>query len=401
MQIQRLLMVLCFLCLATDLRAWPPSEQDREHWQALCVSGNCKALRKLLDNLAEQGEPVRGWVSMVLNHHGETPLHVAVEHDHGPLVALLLALGAAVNALSTVDRTTPLQRAIRRGNRLLILVLLQGGARFLENSLSDRGQSINLANMHGHADCAQWLMSVMDYQETQVAYRRRSWWVRLFGCGVQYLPEDPYQETNLHRHTRCGDTTAIGSCLRLSPRQLRVKRADGCTPLHIAVLHGQLPAMALLLMADIHYTMRSFWITNLQGCTPWLMAARSGQTDMVTYLSNFFFQGSTPLHIAAERNHVALVILLLKQELHPDMKRWSDNATALHLAGREGHSAVVAHLLLAGADPSSLNADGETPLDLAQAHLDDQHLAIQLLESAQDSFFVVLGMLCSEALESQ
>jgi ankyrin repeat protein/catechol 2,3-dioxygenase-like lactoylglutathione lyase family enzyme len=60
--------------------------------------------------------------------------------------------------------------------------------------------------------------------------------------------------------------------------------------------------------------------------------------------------GSTALHAAAARGHLALVGLLLRHGAEPNARDTGDNASPLHFAAGAGHVDVVRALLDAGAD---------------------------------------------------
>eukprot|EP00198_Chlamydomonas_reinhardtii_P006977 XP_001696313.1 predicted protein [Chlamydomonas reinhardtii] len=91
--------------------------------------------------------------------------------------------------------------------------------------------------------------------------------------------------------------------------------------------------------------------------------------------------GDPPLLLAAGNGHKSCVALLLDEGAHIEqrnvvrylLERGADvNAidlgdnTALHWAAMRGHVEVVRCLLGAGADRAAANAQGRTPLDLAQ-----------------------------------
>ncbi|KAK6716582.1 hypothetical protein SNK04_007534 [Fusarium graminearum] len=76
-------------------------------------------------------------------------------------------------------------------------------------------------------------------------------------------------------------------------------------------------------------------------------------------------RGLTPLHLAAERDHLAIAMLLLDSGASAS-SRTKDGRTPLHLASRYGSSAIVEYLLDdAHADPNAKTIDGRTPLHYA------------------------------------
>ena len=82
-------------------------------------------------------------------------------------------------------------------------------------------------------------------------------------------------------------------------------------------------------------------------------------------------RGLTPLHLAAERDHLALAILLLDRgaTVH---ERSDGGRTALHLAARSASSSVVEMLLERGkADPNAATAKGRTALHYAASKAED------------------------------
>ncbi|KAG4414362.1 hypothetical protein IFR04_012499 [Cadophora malorum] len=81
---------------------------------------------------------------------------------------------------------------------------------------------------------------------------------------------------------------------------------------------------------------------------------------------------STPLHLAADKGHLAVVRLLLDCGASVDTLTAS-NYTPLHLAADKGHLAVVRLLLDCGASVDTLTASNHTPLHLAA---NKGHLAV-------------------------
>mmetsp|Transcript_40033 Transcript_40033/g.129604 ORF Transcript_40033/g.129604 Transcript_40033/m.129604 type:complete len:254 (-) Transcript_40033:140-901(-) len=87
-------------------------------------------------------------------------------------------------------------------------------------------------------------------------------------------------------------------------------------------------------------------------------------------------RGLTPLHVAAERGHPALVELLIKAGADLNAADGA-GATPLHLAARAGQAKVVLSLLRAGADPSRIDADGRTARDAVAGGRDSFSSAVR------------------------
>lgn len=62
--------------------------------------------------------------------------------------------------------------------------------------------------------------------------------------------------------------------------------------------------------------------------------------------------GTTPLHLAAQNNHLAICEVLLRAGISKDARTKVDR-TPLHMAVYEGHVEIVETLLAAGADCDS------------------------------------------------
>ena len=83
-------------------------------------------------------------------------------------------------------------------------------------------------------------------------------------------------------------------------------------------------------------------------------------------------RGLTPLHLAAERDNLAIAMLLTDHGADPQTHSISGR-TPLHLASRYGSSAIVEYLVDdARADPNARAADGRTPLHYAALAGDDE-----------------------------
>ncbi|KAF4339461.1 hypothetical protein FBEOM_6582 [Fusarium beomiforme] len=81
--------------------------------------------------------------------------------------------------------------------------------------------------------------------------------------------------------------------------------------------------------------------------------------------------GFTPLHLAAERDHLAIAMLLLDNGANPN-SRANGGRTPLHLAARYASAALVEFLVDDGkADPNARTTDGRTPLHYVASVAED------------------------------
>lgn len=82
-------------------------------------------------------------------------------------------------------------------------------------------------------------------------------------------------------------------------------------------------------------------------------------------------RGLTALHLAAERDNLAVAILLLDRGADPQA-RSDGGRTALHLAARSASASMVEMLIERGkSDPNTQTAKGRTPLHYAASKAED------------------------------
>ncbi|KAF9775665.1 hypothetical protein IL306_006216 [Fusarium sp. DS 682] len=104
------------------------------------------------------------------------------------------------------------------------------------------------------------------------------------------------------------------------------------------------------------------WNGDIQACNNALRHASPSTRDQ---------NGFTPLHLAAECDHLAIAMLLLDNGANPNA-RANGGRTPLHLAARYASAALVEFLVDDGkADPNARTTDGRTPLHYAASVAED------------------------------
>lgn len=125
----------------------------------------------------------------------------------------------------------------------------------------------------------------------------------------------------------------------------------------------------------------------LQAMTPLIVASTNGFTEIATHLietgadvNATSKQGITPLIGAAMNGHADLVALLATKNANLDqLSEMQYKENALHLAARNGYTAVIEALLKAGADVNALEGTHSTALMYAAyyGHLEAVELLIK------------------------
>jgi hypothetical protein len=177
-------------------------------------------------------------------------------------------------------------------------------------------------------------------------------------------------EAVLQRHLEAGGDVSYGFM--------------GETCLLCAVNGGYFETVKLLLAAGAETNTN----TEDSGASPLLLAAETGHIAMVTALIDVgadanitSHDGTTPLFMAAQGGHTATVDALLAAGANANATagggiagkepiQRSLGATPLHVATCMGHAAVVRSLLHAGCEVNAVNGMGNTALAIATANND-------------------------------
>uniref|UniRef100_A0A7M4FPW3 Ankyrin-1 n=1 Tax=Crocodylus porosus TaxID=8502 RepID=A0A7M4FPW3_CROPO len=292
--------------------------------------------------------------------NGITPLHIASRRGNVIMVRLLLDRGAQIET-RTKDELTPLHCAARNGHVRIAEILLDHGAPIqakTKNGLSP----IHMAAQGDHVDCVRLLLQ--------------------YNAEIDDITLDHL--TPLHVAAHCGHHR-VAKLLLDKGAKPNARALNGFTPLHIACKKNHIRVMELLLK-----TGASIDAVTESGLTPLHVAAFMGHLPIVKTLlqrgaspnvSNVKVE--TPLHMAARAGHMEVAKYLLQNKAKVNAKA-KDDQTPLHCAARIGHTSMVQLLLENHADPNLATIAGHTPLHIAarEGHVDTA-LALLTMSASQ------------------
>ena len=140
------------------------------------------------------------------------------------------------------------------------------------------------------------------------------------------------------------------------------------TALHMAAQYGHIKVIKLLLKHGANVNSRM-----TIGVSPLFAAAEAGNGEVVEFLLskgaavNFRnIHGANAVLAAARGQHLPIIRKLVSAGGRVNVQLKKNLKTALHMAVMEDRSAVAAVLLEKGADPTIKDADGSTPMAIAQ-----------------------------------
>ncbi|KAG8525642.1 uncharacterized protein KY384_000402 [Bacidia gigantensis] len=336
----------------------------------------------------------KGWISnkatmlMELDHYWRTPLHIAVEQGHGPVVSLLLDQGVNIEKREASLFATPLHLAARNGHKNICEILLEHKAkinarnRFDSTPLTEaaRGGHINVvellvrrgADINGSIDKTR--KSLHRQISNLPGYTERA-----LGRieALEYAERStPMIEAARQNHAK------IIRYLSANGANVEAKTLAGYNALHIAAYHGQVKALdalvdvgALLEAKDDH--------TH----TPLFMASWQNHPDAVRWLLDHQADseaatswGFTPLLVASVNGYVEPMKILLGAQAKHEAKD-ENGYTSLSVAAKNGKVAAVQLLIDSGAEVNTEDNVGNIPLSRAiHENLTDEHIeVIQLL----------------------
>ncbi|XP_067887441.1 transient receptor potential cation channel, subfamily N, member 1 isoform X5 [Heterodontus francisci] len=299
----------------------------------------------------------------------ETPLHIAARVKDGEKVAeMLLKSGADVNA-EQENGETAMHVAARHGNLKMIQALIEEGGDLTWQS-KDGENPLHIAVRHCHINVVE---EILNYLTNERGH------IEAVACVNQ---ENKEGETSLHLaaeikkdmiHFQQEDTRLVKILMEYEADITATTKLTHETPLHYCAHVGN--ADVLLEIVKYISSNRIQQAINKQsknGCSPLLLAAERGHTEMVKILllnharvDVFDEHGKAGLHLAAENGHDQISDILLWHKAFVNAKT-KLGLTPLHLGAQNGYNRLVKLLVETHASSiDALSLSKRTPLHLA------------------------------------
>ena len=272
---------------------------------------------------------------------GWAPLHYACEQDDPMIVRALIAANADI-ALADYEGKTPLHVAAESDSHACLRVLPRDAMGRTPLHLASEDASLQTvagllsagADVHGRCHRNRTPLMIACAKNTERVVRA------LIAAGSDVSATDNIGADAFHfAAARAGEAAAIFSMLL----------SAGCAPTS-ADDFDQTP---------LHRAFESHAQTNVT-----TLIAECAKAGIALDLNAVNMDGDTPLHLAAELSNCELVAHLLQLGADPNIRNNMDD-TPLHVLATFPNAetpAAAQCLLLAGADLSARNQDGQTPL---------------------------------------
>lgn len=276
-----------------------------------------------------------------------TPLHRCAMYNHISVVKFLVEHGVDLNPRDR-EKCTPLLLAAAHGCSAVVSLLLESGA---DVTSEDDKKRTALHWAVGQDRTIERLLKDTRVQELKLVNQ-----------------QDITGATALHYAAQGGFLKSVLLLLK-NGTDASLKNNKLETSLHLAASHGWLPIVKKLMEGRQTRLMN---VGNFNDHTPLHLAASNGQDKVVKFLLDRGAtierdtDGRTPLHFAAAKGSLKSVQLVCSS--NPNCINVEDNAdqdTALHLAAKNGHAAIVTYLLSHDSQNVTYNAYNQNALDVA------------------------------------
>ncbi|CAM9425723.1 unnamed protein product [Lampetra fluviatilis] len=311
---------------------------------------------------------LKGALVDALTRDKRTALHIAVQNCKPPVVQMLLGFGAQVHLKGGKAQETPLHIAaqVKEGEKVADMLLKSGAD---VNAEQENGETpMHIAARHGHLNVMQLLIR----EGGDLLWRSKE------GNNALHIA---VRNCHLHVVTKILNHLANEKSHAEAVACVHQENEFGETPMHLATeitkdeIHsdGEDIKIIQLLMeydSDIAASTKTTCESPLHYC------ARSGNAEILTemlkhiganqmqhVLNRADQNGWSPLLMAAEKGHVEVVRILLKNNARVDVFDELGKA-ALHLAAENGHEGIADILLWHKAFVNAKTKLGLTPLHL-------------------------------------
>ncbi|XP_073186110.1 uncharacterized protein [Lepidochelys kempii] len=342
---------------------------------------------------------------------GSTLMHVASEHGHPDTALAFLKKGVLLH-MPDKNGAVCLHAAAKRGHAAVVKALLQRGAE-VDARTKENYTALHIAAQHCKPLVVQTLLGFGarvqlkggKAQETPLhiaacIHEGEKVAEMLLKSGADVNVEQENGETAMHIAARHGNLRMIKALIEEGGELTSQSKAGEC-PLHIAVQHSHLPVVEEILnylATEKSHAEASACVNqeNKAGETPLHLAAavkkdmvhfEGEETKIIAMLMEYNADISrttrvndwSPLLVAAERGHTAIVKILLQHHARVDVFDEHGKA-ALHLAAENGHDQIADVLLWHKAFVNAKTKLGLTPLHLS-AQNGYNHLVKLLVET--------------------
>ena len=274
------------------------------------------------------------------DENGRTPLHLAIiaRKDSVELRVVEAFLKAGAKAfIDDKNKRTPLHYAAELGYAAVVTLLLCFDRKAVSMFDIADMTPLSLATLNGHVEVVALLSACME----------------------SFIPDSDGM-TPLHYAAQEGHSDCIKLLINNNPSQINMPNKQGYTPLHFAIFRCKFPVVEYLIE---------------KGCNP-LVVDKAGQT-LLHYVA---MQGSSLTDYfktlslcekeknAMDMQRAAIISLLLRYGVDPNVIEPSEKRTLLHYAAINGCLASVDALLKGGAEVNVQDQELVTPLHLASRY---------------------------------
>jgi ankyrin repeat protein len=274
----------------------------------------------------------------------KSPLYIAVDGNHTPIVKHLLSKGARIDEINDDGGFTALMNTCFSGSLDIARVLIDAGA------------DVNLKSTDGYTPL---FLAVQEKHKPVIEY--------LLSKGARVDEKNGPDGVTALMNACFDESLDMLMMLVDAGADVNLKSNEGYTPLYNAVQAKETYNIEYLLSkgARIDEKCGPHGLTALfKACTDGALYVAKNLVDAGADVNLKTTQGFTPLFVAVQEKHKPVVEYLLSKGANIDEKNGDGEFTALYKACFDGSFDIVSVLVDAGAD-ASLKSSGKTPLEIA------------------------------------